>query len=64
MWVDPDRVAVTARDGVVTLAGRLERSSLVPIVVSLVHGVDGVVDVDDRLTSELDDLPLMVPPTC
>jgi hypothetical protein len=33
-------------------------------VVSLVHGVDGVVDVDDRLTSELDDLPLMVPPTC
>jgi hypothetical protein len=30
-------------------------------VVSLVRGLDGVVDVVDRLTYELDDTPFMVP---
>ena len=61
MWMDPDTVVVDVRDGVVTLTGQLERRSLVPIVVSLVHGLDGVVDVVDRLTYELDDTPIMVP---
>ena len=36
-------------------------SSLIPITVSLVRGLDGVVDVVDRLTFELDDTPIMVP---
>ncbi|HWC40680.1 MAG TPA: CBS domain-containing protein [Actinomycetota bacterium] len=61
MWVDPDLVTVQVRDGVVTLTGQLERRSLIPIVVSLVRGLDGVVDVVDRLTFELDDSPIMVP---
>ena len=61
MWVDPDTVAVEVRDGVVTLTGQLERRSLIPITVSLVHGLDGVVDVVDRLTFEVDDSPIMVP---
>jgi hypothetical protein len=61
MWVGPDSVTVQVRDGVVTLTGQLERRSLIPIVVSLVHGIDGVVDVVDRLTFELDDSPIMVP---
>ena len=61
MWVNPDTVTVEVRDGVVTLTGQLERRSLVPITVSLVHGVDGVVDVVDRLTFEVDDGPIMVP---
>ena len=61
MWVYPGTVGVQVRDGVVTLTGRLERRSLIPIAVSLVHGVDGVVDVVDRLGFELDDTPVMVP---
>jgi CBS domain-containing protein len=61
MWIDPDTIAVGVRDGVVTLAGRLERSSLIPIVVGLVRGLDGVVEVVDRLSFETDDTPYMVP---
>jgi CBS-domain-containing membrane protein len=61
MWVDPDSLTVQVRDGVVTLTGRLERRSLIPITVSLVQGLDGVVDVVDRLTFEIDDSPIMVP---
>jgi hypothetical protein len=61
MWVDSDTVTVKVRDGIVTLSGQLERRSLIPIAVSLVHGLDGVVDVVDRLTFELDDNPIMVP---
>ena len=61
MWVNPDTVTVQARDGIVTLTGQLERRSLIPIAVSLVHGLDGVVDVVDRLTFEIDDSPIMVP---
>jgi CBS-domain-containing membrane protein len=61
MWMDPDTVTVEVRDGVVTLTGQLERRSLIPIAVSLAHGLDGVVDVVDRLTYELDDTPITVP---
>lgn len=61
MWMNPDTVAIDVRDGVVTLTGQLERRSLIPITVSLVRGLDGVVDVVDRLTFELDDTPIMVP---
>jgi CBS-domain-containing membrane protein len=61
MWVNPDTVAIEVRDGVVTLTGQLERRSLIPIAISLVHGLDGVVDVVDRLTFEVDDSPIMVP---
>jgi CBS-domain-containing membrane protein len=61
MWMDPDTVVVDVRDGVVTLTGQLERRSLAPIVVSLVRGLDGVVEVVDRLTYEVDDSPIMVP---
>jgi CBS domain-containing protein len=61
MWMDPDTVMVDVRDGVVTLTGPLERRSLIPITVSLVRGLDGVVDVVDQLTFEVDDIPIMVP---
>ncbi len=56
MWVDPSTFTVDVRDGVVTLAGPLEFRSLIPIAVRLVHGVDGVVDVVDRLWFEVDDI--------
>jgi osmotically-inducible protein OsmY len=52
---------VEVRDGVVTLTGQLERRSLIPILVSLVHGLDGVVDVVDRLGFEFDDSTITVP---
>jgi CBS domain-containing protein len=55
MWLDPDRFTVEVRDGIVTLAGPLEFRSQIPIAVRLVHGVDGVVDVVDRLWFEVDD---------
>ena len=61
MWIDPDTVAVEVRDGVVTLTGQLERRSLIPITVSLVRGLDGVVDVVDRLSFEFDDRTITVP---
>jgi CBS-domain-containing membrane protein len=61
LWVNPDTVVVEVRDGVVTLIGQLERRSLIPMAVSLVRGLDGVVDVVDRLTFEVDDRPIMVP---
>jgi CBS domain-containing protein len=61
LWVDPDTIGVEVRDGVVTLTGQLERRSLIPITVRLVHGVDGVVEVVDRLTFEFDDSTIMVP---
>jgi len=61
MWMNPDTVVVDVCDGVVTLAGQLERRSLIPITVSLVRGLDGVVNMVDRLTFELDDTPIMVP---
>jgi CBS-domain-containing membrane protein len=61
MWMNPDTVAIDVRGGVVTLTGQLERRSLIPITVSLVRGLDGVVDVVDRLSFELDDSKIMVP---
>lgn len=50
--------AVAVTDGVVTLTGRLERKSLVPITVSLTRRVPGVVDVVDHLTFAMDDTHL------
>lgn len=55
LFVDRTRVDVQVRDGVVTLAGQLERASLVPITVALVGRVDGVIDVVNHLTYEYDD---------
>lgn len=61
LGMDPDTIDVEVRDGAVTLTGQLERRSLIPITVSLVYGLDGVVDVVDRLGFEVDDSTIMVP---
>jgi CBS domain-containing protein len=61
LWVDPDTIDVEVGDGVVTLTGQLERRSLIPITISLVHGVAGVVDVVDRLGFEFDDRTITIP---
>jgi CBS domain-containing protein len=63
--MDPDRFFIQVHDGVVILEGRVERLSLLPWVVRAVHGVEGVVRVEDRLAYDLDDIdagPLMAYP--
>jgi CBS domain-containing protein len=55
LWIEPDSVEVTVRDGVVTLVGELETRSLVGLVDRLVGAVEGVVAVDPRLAFRFDD---------
>ncbi|MFC9329258.1 CBS domain-containing protein [Kitasatospora sp. NPDC057015] len=45
----PGAVRVTVRDGVVTLAGRVEESGLIPVVERLCASVDGVVSVHQAI---------------
>jgi CBS domain-containing protein len=51
----PSRFFIQVDDGVVVLQGRAERRSLIPGLVRAVHGVEGVVQVEGRLTFDLDD---------
>ncbi|WP_020139526.1 CBS domain-containing protein [Streptomyces sp. 351MFTsu5.1] len=69
LFPDPEEpIRVVARDGVVTLTGRVPDTSIVPVVARLVRAVEGVVDVDCALLGpprrpDLDaDLP-EAPPT-
>ncbi len=55
MRLDASTFSVHVSEGVVTLAGKLERELLVGKLVSHVRGVSGVVDVDNRLTARFDD---------
>jgi CBS domain-containing protein len=56
LWMDPDTIRITVEDGVVSIEGIVEQRSLIPIVVGLIHGVDGVVGVECRLSYEVDDV--------
>ncbi|MFC3571992.1 CBS domain-containing protein [Streptomyces yaanensis] len=55
LWLTPGSVDVSVTEGVVTLAGRLERKSDAEIAVSMTPRIDGVVAVVDQLTYRLDD---------
>jgi osmotically-inducible protein OsmY len=55
MWIDPLTVRVSVHDGIVTLAGQLERKGLIPMVVHLTQTVPSVVEVVSQLTYALDD---------
>jgi CBS domain-containing protein len=55
LWIDPDTVTVSVRDGVVHLDGQLERRSLIPVLERLVTAVEGVVGVEEHLTFGVDD---------
>ncbi|MFG2616449.1 CBS domain-containing protein [Streptomyces sp. NPDC048507] len=46
----PSAVTVEVDDGLVTLSGTVAQPGLLPVVVRLCQSVDGVVDVDSRLT--------------
>ncbi|MFZ3468733.1 CBS domain-containing protein [Streptomyces sp. 4.24] len=54
-------VDIHVLDGVVTLAGRLERQSQVPLALRLTARLDGVVAVVDELTARTDDSRLIPP---
>ncbi len=56
LLMDPERLQVTVRDGVVLLEGTCERRSLVPVLVRAVAGVEGVVRVENRLGFDVDDV--------
>lgn len=58
LWLAPTAVEVTVHDGVVTLAGRVEQKSLIPIVERLCRSVDGVVAVHHTLGYTVDDTDL------
>jgi CBS domain-containing protein len=62
--MDPARFVVGVKDGVVSLQGSCERRSLVPLLVRAVHGVEGVVRVDNRLAYDVDDRDLTVAGPC
>jgi osmotically-inducible protein OsmY len=49
LWLRPADMQVTVEDGVVTLAGTVERRSEAEIAVRLTHALPGVVAVEDRL---------------
>jgi CBS domain-containing protein len=57
-WIEPGRIRVTVADGVAMLEGIAERRSQIPILIGFAQAVDGVVNVEKRLTYELDDVAL------
>jgi CBS-domain-containing membrane protein len=60
LWIDPSRIRILVRDGVVTLEGQVEHRGLHSILERLVLSCEGVVGVDNRLTYLPDNT---VPPT-
>ncbi|TQJ57613.1 CBS domain-containing protein [Streptomyces sp. NBC_00080] len=56
LGITPDGIDVRVVDGRVALKGTVERKSLVPVVVRLCQGVDGVVDVSADLRHRVDDI--------
>ena len=59
--MDPDRFFIHVDDGVVGLQGQVERRSMLPYLVRAVHGVEGVVRVENRLAYDVDDRDLSRP---
>ncbi|MCU7826486.1 CBS domain-containing protein [Kitasatospora sp. DSM 101779] len=55
LWTPSEDVRVTVQDGVVNVAGRLPRRSLIPIAEQLCRAVDGVVAVHQTLDWTEDD---------
>ncbi|MFF3459552.1 CBS domain-containing protein [Streptomyces sp. NPDC002730] len=55
LGLPPSALTVEVTDGRVTLSGTVARKSLIPITLRLCESVDGVVDVIERLTYDMDD---------
>jgi CBS domain-containing protein len=61
LWIAPERLEVEVSEGVVRLAGMLDRRSTVEDLLRLVAAVDGVVAVETALRWELDDSDVRLP---
>jgi CBS domain-containing protein len=55
LWIEPSTVDVQVSAGVVTLKGRLDRTSTVQILIRATHALPGVVDVIGQLDADVDD---------
>ncbi|MFI0538524.1 CBS domain-containing protein [Streptomyces sp. RP5T] len=58
LWLAPQNVTISVRNGVVTLSGVLERRTEKAIALRTTGRIDGVVGVVDRLSYRLDDTRL------
>lgn len=63
LGIGPDEVGVDVTDGRVTLHGTVDRRSLVPVVMGLCEGVEGVVEVRGTLGHRTDDAVAVAPPS-
>ena len=61
--VDPRRLAVSVRDGVVSISGRVAARSAIARLITAVLAVEGVVGVDERVSFDIDDRYPPVPVT-
>ncbi|GAA1002457.1 hypothetical protein Aple_000520 [Acrocarpospora pleiomorpha] len=55
LWEAPSTVSIEVENGRVTLTGQIELKSMISFTGRIVAAVDGVVDVDNRLTYARDD---------
>ncbi|MFJ1608613.1 CBS domain-containing protein [Streptomyces sp. NPDC088253] len=55
LWLAPSSAEITVDEGVVTLAGHVERRSEAEIAFAMIHRINGVVAVVDKLTYRLED---------
>jgi hypothetical protein len=53
--MDPASLYVAVHNGIVTLNGTVERTSMIPVIVALIRRVDGVVEVRQTLKGQFDD---------
>jgi CBS-domain-containing membrane protein len=58
LGTNPALVHVDVTDGVVRLAGELERKSMLSLILPLTRAVDGVIDVEGQLSYAIDDTRL------
>ncbi len=61
LGIGPDEVSVDVTDGRVQLHGTVDRRSLIPVVLRLCEGVDGVVDVTADLDYRTDEAEAVRP---
>jgi hypothetical protein len=62
MWLNPLEFEVSVHDGLVAISGVIERRSHTEILIDLIRGVEGVVDIQPAVGYRLDDRNLAVSP--